>query len=150
MKAGRNALCPCGSGKKFKKCHLGSPTVLFLPLSAIRPNPLPPGLVEKARSLFARKQLEEKQRIATFGKVRPIMHISSFHGKMLVSVRATLYAIAENSTFTNFLFDYGLVKRGDDWINQQNALLSNRNTLWFFSISEPSSSLASNPSKRME
>lgn len=25
MKVGRNDLCPCGSGKKFKKCHLGQP-----------------------------------------------------------------------------------------------------------------------------
>lgn len=25
MKVGRNDLCPCGSGKKFKKCHLGKP-----------------------------------------------------------------------------------------------------------------------------
>lgn len=23
MKVGRNDLCPCGSGLKFKKCHLG-------------------------------------------------------------------------------------------------------------------------------
>ncbi|HAK1284804.1 TPA: hypothetical protein H1546_003039, partial [Listeria monocytogenes] len=22
-KVGRNELCPCGSGKKFKRCHLG-------------------------------------------------------------------------------------------------------------------------------
>ncbi|MBW1828638.1 MAG: SEC-C domain-containing protein, partial [Deltaproteobacteria bacterium] len=22
-KIGRNELCPCGSGKKFKNCHLG-------------------------------------------------------------------------------------------------------------------------------
>lgn len=25
MKVGRNDLCPCGSGMKFKKCHLGKP-----------------------------------------------------------------------------------------------------------------------------
>lgn len=25
MKVGRNDPCPCGSGKKFKKCHLGQP-----------------------------------------------------------------------------------------------------------------------------
>lgn len=25
MKVGRNDPCPCGSGKKFKKCHLGRP-----------------------------------------------------------------------------------------------------------------------------
>ena len=23
VKIGRNDLCPCGSGKKFKRCHLG-------------------------------------------------------------------------------------------------------------------------------
>ena len=25
MKISRNALCPCGSGKKYKHCHLGKP-----------------------------------------------------------------------------------------------------------------------------
>ncbi len=25
MKIQRNALCPCGSGKKYKHCHLGKP-----------------------------------------------------------------------------------------------------------------------------
>lgn len=25
MKVGRNDPCPCGSGKKFKRCHLGQP-----------------------------------------------------------------------------------------------------------------------------
>lgn len=25
MRVGRNDPCPCGSGKKFKKCHLGRP-----------------------------------------------------------------------------------------------------------------------------
>ncbi len=28
-KAGRNAPCPCGSGKKFKKCCAGSPASVF-------------------------------------------------------------------------------------------------------------------------
>jgi hypothetical protein len=30
MKAGRNDPCPCGSGKKFKKCHMGKKDELFL------------------------------------------------------------------------------------------------------------------------
>jgi hypothetical protein len=30
IKAGRNDPCPCGSGKKFKKCHLGREGELFL------------------------------------------------------------------------------------------------------------------------
>ena len=30
MKVGRNDLCPCGSGKKFKKCHMGREDELAL------------------------------------------------------------------------------------------------------------------------
>lgn len=30
MKIGRNEPCPCGSGKKFKKCHMGKEDELFL------------------------------------------------------------------------------------------------------------------------
>jgi len=29
-KIGRNDPCPCGSGKKFKKCHMGKEDELFL------------------------------------------------------------------------------------------------------------------------
>ena len=29
-KIGRNELCPCGSGKKFKKCHLGREDEIIL------------------------------------------------------------------------------------------------------------------------
>ena len=29
-KIGRNDLCPCGSGKKFKKCHMGKEDELLL------------------------------------------------------------------------------------------------------------------------
>lgn len=28
-KIGRNSICPCGSGKKYKKCHLGNPDELM-------------------------------------------------------------------------------------------------------------------------
>ena len=30
MKIGRNELCPCGSGKKFKRCHMGNEEELHL------------------------------------------------------------------------------------------------------------------------
>ena len=30
IKIGRNELCPCGSGKKFKKCHMGKEDELVL------------------------------------------------------------------------------------------------------------------------
>ena len=31
-KTGRNDYCPCGSGKKFKKCHLDKPTIVAPPI----------------------------------------------------------------------------------------------------------------------
>lgn len=37
MKIGRNALCPCGSGRKYKKCHLGREDELFAPRSPEAP-----------------------------------------------------------------------------------------------------------------
>jgi hypothetical protein len=41
---GRNDPCPCGSGKKYKKCHLGSelPMAREAPTSAPKPAPPPP------------------------------------------------------------------------------------------------------------
>lgn len=96
--------------------------MLLLPLSAAKPKSLPHGLLEKARAVFAQKDAEEKQRIATYGKIRPIMHIPDFHGKILVTVGSRFYERDQESTFTNFLFDYGLGMFGDNWIDQQNAL----------------------------
>ena len=31
-KTGRNDYCPCGSGKKFKKCHLDKPAIVAPPI----------------------------------------------------------------------------------------------------------------------
>lgn len=53
----RNAGCPCGSGKKFKKCHIGQvPPVI----------PTPEKLEEEAAKLRAKEaQNEEAKSMAT-------------------------------------------------------------------------------------
>ena len=47
LKAGRNDPCPCGSGKKFKKCHMGREGELFLR----KQDPLDPEAGKKIRAL---------------------------------------------------------------------------------------------------
>ncbi len=56
MKIGRNELCPCGSGKKFKKCCLGNPEKQFIPMAP-----------EQA-SISLRTEIERIQELACEGK----------------------------------------------------------------------------------
>jgi uncharacterized protein YchJ len=122
MKAGRNDLCPCGSGKKFKKCHLAAQPAMRLPRPPMRrPNPLSAGLLNRAAALIEKQHRDEEARTKTFGQVRPIMFAPAF-GEQLVSVRNQIFRAPEKSTFTNFLFNHGLFSLGDEWIEAQNQL----------------------------
>jgi hypothetical protein len=121
MKVGRNDLCPCGSGKKFKKCHLARSPGIFLPVPKSN-NPLPLNLLRRARERFEHERKKRREHLAKYGDVLPIMHVPSFHGKPMVSVGSTFYRPREKGTFTNFLFDHGLGRFGDEWLNQQNSL----------------------------
>jgi len=77
-KIGRNAPCPCGSGKKYKKCH------------ADRPMELKKLALEKAGALFRQRMAAERRRQEQFGHVRPIMHVDAW-GKKLVAVGGRIY-----------------------------------------------------------
>lgn len=119
----RNDLCPCGSGKKFKKCHLAAPHSMSLPLSTMTRRPaLPRDIIKCARELFEKQRGDEETRIKTFGQIRPIMFAPNFNGGPLVSVRNEIYQAPEKSTFTNFLFNHGLFRLGDEWRETQNEL----------------------------
>ena len=62
IKVGRNDLCPCGSGKKFKKCHLAMPLVA----AGQRPNPpqssLPPHFWDKVDEHFLKERFTPHKR----------------------------------------------------------------------------------------
>jgi uncharacterized protein YchJ len=123
MKVGRNDLCPCGSGKKFKKCHLGAPHGFMLPRSTM-PQPLavPTSFLKRAKEQFEKQRNDEEGRIKKFGHVRPIMYAQAFNERTLVSVRGTIYQTPKKSTFTNFLFNHGLFRFGDEWRETQSQL----------------------------
>ena len=121
MKIGRNDICPCGSGKKFKKCHLGVAPNILIPRPIVPLPKLPPDLLRRAREAFEKQRTNETKRIETFGKIRPIMHAAAF-GDHIVSVGARLYRMPQRSTFTNFLLTYGLSMLGDEWCETQSHL----------------------------
>src|SRR5260370_32216460 len=72
MKVGRNDLCPCGSGRKLKKCHLAMPTVRLIRHADRSAPAMPPHIREQIEE----HRLQEEARVATFGEIRPIIHIT--------------------------------------------------------------------------
>ena len=50
------------------------------------------------------------------------MYTPGFNERPLVSVRSTIYQTPKQSTFTNFLFNHGLLRLGDEWRETQNQL----------------------------
>jgi hypothetical protein len=116
MRVGRNDRCPCGSGKKFKHCHLNMPPIGAV---AVDPRPLPREVMEK----FDRHRREETLREANFGKIRPIIQVPEYAGRRIVVVRGTIYYQDKEKWkfFSDFLLDYSKLKFGKEWLDAQNA-----------------------------
>ena len=100
MKVGRNAACPCGSGKKYKQCHLK--------IDQGRRSGAPPGLspVIEEGVLTGRRTLE-------------VEHL----GYRVRAVGGQLFALPPNESFHQFLI--GLLRRSlsDEWIVKERAKL---------------------------
>jgi len=114
MKVGRNDLCPCGSGKKFKKCHLNMPSLETTAWMQTQGPPIPRHILEK----MERHRGEEEKRVATFGEIRPIIHVD-YAGYRMVAVRNRLYYSKKWKFFTDFLLEYGITRFGCDWFEAQ-------------------------------
>jgi hypothetical protein len=105
MKVGRNQSCPCGSGKKFKRCH-GS----FSSKEEER---------QSARALaYERHVASEAIRARQQGKGRPIISVKMGEHQV-VAVRNKLYSSKKWKTFPDFLSDYIKRTLGADWGNAE-------------------------------
>jgi hypothetical protein len=102
MKIGRNDPCPCGSGKKFKKCCYGknraSPPAVHLQLERL-----------KAKQL----QIEKQQ-----GLGRSIISIE-FKGYRFIAVGNRMYYSKKWKTFHDFLFEYIRMIFGKEWVQAE-------------------------------
>jgi hypothetical protein len=111
---GRNERCPCGSGKKFKKCCIDKPKLRMNPAGP------PPEVVLKAALQIRQKQKEQQEWIARYGHIRPIISIDNW-GKKFVAV-ANRLEYSENWKFIpDFLLDYVPHVFGKEWWDAEVA-----------------------------
>lgn len=133
-KVGRNAPCPCGSGRKYKKCHLDSEA------RAARTSPEVPAELR-------RRIHDEAKRLERFGQVRPV--ITTVHqGHRFVAVGSRVYCDKTWNTFTDFLLFYVQDVMGPEWWREQSASNWGRHPLrtWYDHIVSVSPTLPRNPS----
>ena len=97
---GRNDPCPCGSGRKYKKCH-GE-------LAQGRQSP--GNITEALEAHKAKESLRKHQQ----GKGKPIIS-TEFAGQRVVAVGGTAYFAKNQRTFVDFLGDYIKRALGSDW-----------------------------------
>jgi hypothetical protein len=104
-KIGRNQPCPCGSGKKYKKCHgkldtaaTAKPELKTIPWSEVR---------EEARSKYEAHLAQQAARVAAHGKGKPIIS-TEFKDMRLVAVGNELHWAPKDNTkyFPDFLGKY--------------------------------------------
>lgn len=114
VKPGRNQPCPCGSGRKYKRCH-GS----VAPAAPSREPPTAPASTSFA-SAADRRAAQEFIRQRQQGLGRPII-AAKLGDRQFVSVGKTLYQSARWKTFPDFLDDY--IRRVFDpgWGNDEIA-----------------------------
>jgi len=107
-KPGRNELCPCGSGKKFKRCHGGT--------NVNHEEMISRGAEEaKLKAEINRIQQQRQQ-----GLGRPIIATQTA-GERIVAVGHRLFHGAW-PTFHDFLYSYILDVLGRDWFEAQTQL----------------------------
>lgn len=107
MKIGRNAPCPCGSGKKFKHCH-GRLGTHYPPDSR--------DFAGTRQAAAARERIRQTQQ----GFGRPIIS-TQWQDHQLVAVGNKLHWSKTWKTFIDFLGDYMKTKIGGEWGNAEIA-----------------------------
>jgi hypothetical protein len=107
-KVGRNNPCPCGSGKKYKKCH-----------GAIAHLDRTSAVMAAAPGVSAGLEAKEHQRIEQQGLGRPIIAAKTDTGHQFVAVRDRVLFSKKWKTFHDFLGDYLKDALGSDWGNAE-------------------------------
>ena len=110
-KIGRNSLCPCGSGKKFKRCH-GSPGAQDAAKAA--------EIDRFIRVSMMRHEARQKEVEKQFGRGRPPIAFES-NGYKVVAVGSELQWSKEWETFPDFLMYYYKKVMGAEWGQAQLA-----------------------------
>ncbi|WP_162146160.1 PBECR2 nuclease fold domain-containing protein [Inquilinus limosus] len=108
-KIGRNAPCPCGSGKKYKKCCI-------LNNSKRDNSPIDESFIKQVQLKFARSDANEHRRRLMQGLGKPIMSVE-VSGQRVVFVGRRGYHSKDWKTFHDFLLSYLRIVFPSDWGN---------------------------------
>ena len=107
-KVGRNEPCPCGSGKKYKKCHG----------DLVRSDRITAAIAAMPR-MIARHEAAEHQRIEQQGLGKPIIAVKMDNGHQFVAVKNRLLYSNKWKTFHDFLGDYLKNALSNEWGNAE-------------------------------
>lgn len=114
MKIGRNDPCPCGSGRKFKKCHDNKNFELPFLIQQAR---IEKHIEEEGKRLLEQQQAKEIQRQQQQGLGRPIIS-AEVQGTRFVAVGQKVH-YGKWKTFHDFLGNYIKQTLGEDWGNTE-------------------------------
>lgn len=131
-KPGRNEPCPCGSGKKFKKCH-GSIEQLDNRRAEVRGQPS-----DAMQAVRAWHEAREFQRREQQGLGKAILS-TQVDDQRVVVVNRKLLSSKNWHTFHDFLRDYPRIALGDAWfLEEVKKPLESRHLIatWFVRAGE--------------
>lgn len=120
MKIGRNEKCPCGSGKKYKKCHLLSGAPLVVPkFTKIEPTPE----TERIQRELEVQQVERRKKLAQLGVFIDFVIPIHFQGKKVWALGSRMYPYQkEGETFHEFIVHALKLELGREWWEEQLKL----------------------------
>lgn len=110
-KIGRNSPCPCGSGKKYKRCHGSLDSQVIAKAEGID------RVVQIARMRQEARRVEIERQ---FGKGRPPLALES-NGYKIVAVGNEVHWSKKWKTFPDFLMGYFKKVLGPEWGKAQLA-----------------------------
>ncbi len=137
-KIGRNELCPCGSRRKFKRCHgsfLGTPIAPSIVVPRLDTNlvhnvefrtvndgRVPSEVLAKAASIFREQQQKEQERIAKYGHGRPDIALE-WNGNKVVGIGNKLLTMPADKCryLTDVLMSYVMHSFGREWFDGEIA-----------------------------
>ncbi len=113
MKIGRNQPCPCGSGKKYKKCHLLNRQPLVVPrITKLEPTPE----TERIRLQLETQQTERRKKLAELGVFIDFVIPTHFKGKKVWALASRFYPYQkEDETFHEFIVHVLKLELGREW-----------------------------------
>lgn len=113
MKIGRNQLCPCGSGNKYKRC-CGALETKPTSGTSPYPRPIPPEVLEEIMKESARRKGERMARVAKHGEVKEIITTEMGEWRFVASGKKIVYSKTWK-VFTDFLNNHLHGLLGLEW-----------------------------------